>query len=134
MRSLVLTVCLFGLALPANAEEATTPATSTAEAITPLPAGRVEVRVEDLHCKTCAKKVSRKLYAVRGVKKVETSLKNDLVVIYVPKDKPVDATALWKAVEKGGQTPVDLRYLDQQITKEEMEPQLQAANPTSATK
>lgn len=96
--------------------------------------GRVEIAVEDLHCKTCAKKVARKLYAVKGVRKVSSSLKHDLVVVTLPAKQTVPAVALWKAVEAGGVPPTELRFGVERLDAEAMKPLLAAAKQGAVTR
>ena len=58
--------------------------------------------VDDLHCKNCAKKMARKLYAVKGVVKVRTDLKADVAIVTPQKKKQLDPLALWKAAKTAG--------------------------------
>lgn len=98
-----------------------------------LPAGRVEIAVEDLHCATCAKKVARKLYAVKGVLKVTSSLKDNVVSVSLsPKLRTIPAGRLWVAAEEAGFPPAELRYADQRLDAEAMKPLL-AALPSAKT-
>lgn len=64
--------------------------------------------VGDMHCKNCAKKVARKLYAVKGVTKVRTDLKIDVAIVTPQQNQQLDAKALWSAAEKSGILPVKL--------------------------
>lgn len=107
---------------------------SAQDAVAPrLAPGRVEISVNDLHCATCAKKVARKLYAVKGVKKVSASLEKDLVVVLVPADKPVPAAAIWSAVAASGDVkPVELRFGDQRLDAKQMKPLLASARAAVA--
>lgn len=122
----LITLALLFTAAPLMAAEVTTPTApaATQDEAKPLPPGRVEIRVGDLHCKTCAKKVARKLYGVKGVRKVTSSLKDDLVVAFLPARQPVAPETLWQAVEAGGIKPVELRYADQTIDAEQMKTRL----------
>lgn len=86
----------------------------------PLPPGRVEIQLEDLHCSSCAKKVARKLYALKGVRKVKGYIKADLVVVLVPTNQTIDPKAIWKAALAGGVKPVELRYADQRLNAEHL--------------
>ena len=135
MRLLLALVCALLFTQSSLAEA---PADQTAaapvEEIKPLEPGRVEIYLEDLHCKTCAKKVSRKLYALRGVSKVETYLKTDLVVVRVPKKQPVATAALWQAVLDGGVKPTELRYAEVRLDVEAMKEVLQQASLEQQTK
>lgn len=107
----------------------------TAVAETPrLAPGRVEIAVKDLHCATCAKKVARKLYAVRGVRKVSSSLKHDLLVVTLPANQTVPAATIWSAVVAGGVPPVELRFGEQRLDAEAMKPLLAAAKLGAVTR
>lgn len=64
--------------------------------------------VGDMHCKNCAKKVARKLYAVKGVTKVRTDLKIDVAIVTPQQNKELDAKALWAAAEASGILPIKL--------------------------
>ncbi|TWT46770.1 heavy-metal-associated domain-containing protein [Botrimarina hoheduenensis] len=75
-----------------------------------LPTGRIEIAIEDLHCGTCAKRVARKLYGLKGVQKVSWDLSADLVVVYQPASQPVSVLPLWAAVTAGGVKPAAIRY------------------------
>lgn len=120
------TMLLVGMALLCGA-----PALAETQRLAP---GRVEIAVEDLHCKSCAKKVARKLYAVKGVRKVTSSLKHDLVVVTLSKKQAVPAAALWSAVEAGGVPPAELRFDVQRLDAEAMKPLLAAAKSEAVTR
>lgn len=64
--------------------------------------GDIVIHVGDLHCVHCAKRISSKLYAVKGVVKVRTDLKADVAIITPQKKKTVDSLALWAAAKKAG--------------------------------
>ena len=64
--------------------------------------------VGDMHCSNCAKKVARKLYAVKGVTKVRTDLKIDVAIVTPQQNQKLDAKALWAAAEKSGILPIKL--------------------------
>ena len=66
------------------------------------------IQVGDLHCKTCAKKISRKLYAVKSVVKVRTDVAADVAIVTPQKNKKLDTQALWSAAQKAGFQPVRL--------------------------
>lgn len=95
-------------------------ASDTMESPVVLPAGKFVINLEELHCATCAKKLSRKLYAVKGVSKVETDVKKNQAVVYVPKEQTLEPKTLWLAAIEGKTKPTDLRYLDQTVTAEQM--------------
>ena len=97
-----------------------------------LAPGVVVVEVEDMHCATCAKKVARKLYAVKGVKRVSTSLEKDTVTVRVPTDRPVGVVRIWSAVAAGGVKPVELRFGTERLDAESIAPLLAAAQASEA--
>ena len=125
LSQLVLLLVLFGLigaiAVQANAEEAV--ATTEAKS---LPVGVVEIDVVEIHCSTCAKKLTRKLYVVKGVKKVDASVSDNSAVIELSKETAVDPKAIWQAAIAGGTEPTELRYLDQVVTAEQMKKMLES--------
>ena len=66
------------------------------------------VFVEDLHCKSCAKKIAGKLYAVKSVAKVRTHVEKNYAIVTPQKGKELDAAKLWKASQKAGFQPTRL--------------------------
>jgi Cu+-exporting ATPase len=66
------------------------------------------VRVSDMHCAACAKKIARKLYAVPAVVQVKTDLKKHTAVITPEKKLQPNPLAIWEAVEAAGFEPVEL--------------------------
>ncbi len=66
------------------------------------------IYVGDMHCKTCAKKISRKLYAVKSVVKVRTDVKADVAIITPQQKKTLDTGALWSAAQQAGFQPLKL--------------------------
>lgn len=102
-------------------------AQTPAEETKPLPPGIVEVAVDDMHCATCAKKVARKLYAVKGVKRVSPSLEKDVVTVHLPAGQPVPVVRIWSAVSAGGVKPVELRFEAERLDAEAIAPLLAAA-------
>lgn len=92
-----------------------------------LAPGIVVVAVEDMHCANCAKKVARKLYALKGVKRVSPSLEKDTVTIHVPADQSVAIVRIWSAVAAGGVKPVELRFGTERLDAEAIAPLLAAA-------
>ena len=58
------------------------------------------IYVENLHCKHCAKRLARKLFAVPGVKKVTANVKKDLAVAYPETKKTLSPLKLWEAAEE----------------------------------
>lgn len=122
MRAVKVLAVLFACALAAPVL-----AQQPAEAPEKLAPGVVVVAVEDMHCATCAKKVARKLYALKGVKRVSPSLEKDVVTVYVPADRPVAVAQIWSAVAAGGVKPVELRFGAERLDAAAVEPLLVAA-------
>ena len=92
---------------PVKTEDAQDISKSTEKKIK-LSADETALYVVDLHCKTCAKKIAGKLYSVKGVKRVRTNVKTDLVIITAQKNKKLDVMAIWKAAQKAGFPPKKL--------------------------
>jgi copper chaperone CopZ len=85
-------------------------AESTAPVKTKLKIAKTDtaIHVGNLHCKTCAKKIARKLYTVKGVVKVRSDVKANVVVITPQNKKQLDVKKLWAAATKAGFAPVKL--------------------------
>lgn len=66
------------------------------------------IQVGDLHCKTCAKKIARRLYTVKGVMRVRTDVKANIAIVTPQPKKTLDVEALWVAARKAGFPPVKL--------------------------
>jgi len=66
------------------------------------------IYVGDMHCATCAKKISGKLFRVKGVMKVRTNVKHHVAIVTPQSKKVVDVKAAWKAVQSAGFEPVKL--------------------------
>lgn len=64
------------------------------------------VRVDNMHCADCAKKIARKLYTVPGVVRVKTNLQAHTATVTPEAGKHLSPRALWDAVEKSGFKPV----------------------------
>jgi copper chaperone CopZ len=81
---------------------------STAILISPLTAQAnnaqqwTTIRVTDMHCSACAKKIAGKLYKVSGVLEVRADVKKDLAYVVPQKQKTPSPRALWEAVESAG--------------------------------
>lgn len=69
---------------------------------------QTQIVVKDMHCAACAKKIARKLYAVKGVKGVRAVMKTHTATVTPETGKQPSPRALWKAVEKAGFKPVKL--------------------------
>jgi copper chaperone CopZ len=61
--------------------------------------GESVVFFEDLHCSTCAKKVTSRLFKLKGVKAVRTSVKYDAAVVTHQTGKPFDSVGAWEALQ-----------------------------------
>ena len=85
---------------------ATLVAAGTAQAAQPL---YTWIYVGDMHCQNCANRISRKLYTVPGVVKVQTSLEKNFAVVTPQQGKALSPRSLWEAVEKAEFTPVKLQ-------------------------
>ena len=64
--------------------------------------------VDDMHCKACAKKIARKLYAVPGVVAVHADVSKNLALVTPQKNKDPSPRALWEAIEAAKFKPVKL--------------------------
>lgn len=93
--------------------------TNTEEEPRVLPEGVVEIQVENLHCKTCAKTLARKLYTTPGVKRVRTYVDKNLAIVELQPDKEVELVKLWRATEQAKQKPIALLVLDQKLGAED---------------
>lgn len=66
------------------------------------------IYVGDMHCAACAKKISGKLFRVKGVMKVRTNVKQHVAIVTPQSKKVVDVKAAWKAVQSSGFEPTKL--------------------------
>lgn len=66
------------------------------------------IYVGDMHCAHCAKKISGKLFRVKGVMKVRTNVKQHVAIVTPQSKKVVDVKAAWKAVQSAGFEPTKL--------------------------
>ena len=66
------------------------------------------IYIKDLHCASCAKRVARKLYTVRGVVAVHADVKKNKVLVSPQKSNDVSPRALWEAVEAADLKPIKL--------------------------
>ena len=71
-----------------------------AEAASPVP--YTTIRVHNMHCDECAKKIARKLYAIPGVVEVRADVNNNIAYVVPQKDKSLSARTMWEAVESAG--------------------------------
>ena len=65
----------------------------------PKESSNTVIFVEDMHCKHCAKRLARKLFAVAGVKKVKANIEHDFAVVIPETKKTLSPLALWEAAE-----------------------------------
>lgn len=73
-----------------------------------IAANETAIYINDMHCAGCAKKISGRLFRVKGVVKVRTDLKANLAVVTPQTKKQVDTKAAWEAVQKAGFQPTKL--------------------------
>ena len=66
------------------------------------------IAVEKMCCAGCAKKIAAKLYEVRGVKAVQCDVKGKRVAVIPQQNVVLSPRALWEAVEKGEDRPLQL--------------------------
>ena len=66
------------------------------------------IRVSDMHCANCARKIAGKLVTVSGVLQVRTHLASHTATISPQQTKQPSPKAMWEAVEKAGFKPVKL--------------------------
>lgn len=101
-----LTSVLGGVSLADTATSATTDKANKGEI--KLGPNEVAIFVGDMHCNNCAKKIAARLYRVKGVVKVRTTVKEGLAVITPQAKKQIDAKAAWGAVSKAGFEPTKM--------------------------
>jgi copper chaperone CopZ len=94
--------CDESLAKPQAAEAVEAPAKLK------LAPNEMAIYVEDMHCAGCAKKLSGRLFKVKGVVKVRTDLKADLAIVTPQAKKQIDVKAAWAACQKAGFQPTKL--------------------------
>ena len=66
------------------------------------------ISVEKMCCAGCAKKIAGQLYEVRGVKAVQCDTKHRAVFVTPSQGIALSPRALWEAVEKGEDRPLQL--------------------------
>ncbi|MEO2047135.1 MAG: heavy metal-associated domain-containing protein [Pirellulales bacterium] len=62
--------------------------------------GKTSIVVEEMHCKSCARKIAAKLYTVPGVKSVSVSVKTKTLTITSQQGRSLSLRQLAEAVEK----------------------------------
>lgn len=93
----------------AEARELDDAAVATAFKALKVKDGESVVFFEDLHCSTCAKKVTSRLFKLKGVKSVRTSVKYDAAVVTPQTGKAFDAVAAWEALQSIKYQPARLQ-------------------------
>ena len=73
-----------------------------------LTATQTAVYVTNMHCATCAKKIARKLYSLKGVVRVGTNVKTNLAVVTPQRNAKISHVAIWNAVKSAEFEPVKL--------------------------
>jgi hypothetical protein len=99
------------IAASASAQAPTLPeeaATASAMKALKVRDGETVIFVDDLHCATYAKKVTSRLFKIKGVMRVRTSIKLDAAVITPQAKKPFDAAGGWAALQAAGYQPTQL--------------------------
>ncbi|MCA9248317.1 MAG: heavy-metal-associated domain-containing protein [Planctomycetales bacterium] len=66
------------------------------------------IRVNNMHCATCAKKIATRLYRVAGVKEVRASVKKNTAYVLPTQSTTPSPRAMWEAVEAAGFKPLEL--------------------------
>jgi copper chaperone CopZ len=102
---------LVALALPTIAAFAAAPdeaAVAAAMKSLKVAPNETVIFVEDLHCATCAKKVTSRLFKQKGVQRVRTSIALDAAVVTPQAKKTLDTTAAWAALQAAGYQPTRL--------------------------
>jgi copper chaperone CopZ len=82
------------------------PVARAAQAPAKAPPKLITIKVSDMHCGSCAKKIARKLYAVPGVVKVQTDVSKHTATVTPQASAPPDLRLIWEAVEKSGFQPL----------------------------
>lgn len=76
--------------------------TTSSQKIAPAAPHETTIYVGDMHCAACAKKVSGRLFKVKGVMRVRTDVAADLAIVTPQTKKEIDPLAAWEAVRKAG--------------------------------
>lgn len=66
------------------------------------------IKVGDMTCGGCAKKVQQSVAKVTGVQKVESDATTHTVKVFPKENTKVSSKEVWEAVEKAGYTPSEL--------------------------
>lgn len=84
------------------------PAPAAKQAEVKLAPNETAIYVGDMHCGNCAKKISGKLYRLKGVMKVRTDVKQHVAIITPQAKKQIDAKAAWKAIQEAKFEPTKM--------------------------
>lgn len=66
------------------------------------------IYVTDMHCRSCARKIARKVFALKGVKDVRHDVKANLSIVVSQPKQPLDPLKAWAAVQSAGFKPTKL--------------------------
>lgn len=67
------------------------------------------IKVEDMECKGCAKRVTTQLATIPGIAKIEPDVKSRFVKVTPKPQTVLSPKALWEAIEQVGKTPILLQ-------------------------
>ena len=73
-----------------------------------VPPNYIKIHVADMHCAGCCKKVSSKLYTIKGVIKVQTNLQKHFAIVVPSPGVKLSPRQLWEAIEQVKLKPVKL--------------------------
>ncbi len=68
----------------------------------------ISIHIADMHCQHCAKKISGKLYTVKGVKNVKTMLEDGLAEVTPSKQQMPSLKTLWEVLEEADFEPTKI--------------------------
>ncbi|HYO25944.1 MAG TPA: heavy-metal-associated domain-containing protein [Lacipirellulaceae bacterium] len=105
---LLLAVATIGSAIAAEPSPPDAAAVATATKALQVQPAETVIFLEDLHCAACAKKVTGRLFKLKGVKAVRTSVKYDAAVVTPQTKQPLDPVAAWEALQAAGYQPARL--------------------------
>lgn len=80
-------------------------AASAANAAEPI---YTTINVEKMCCNGCAQKIASQMYVVKGVKEIRVNLDKRIVFVIPQQNKVISPRAMWEAVEKGEDKPLQL--------------------------
>ena len=66
-----------------------------------MPENAIKVFVPNIHCESYAKKIRSRIFTVKGVYRVVTSVKHNLAVIEPMPNATVSSKAIWETLEQG---------------------------------